>query len=902
MSKEDNSKERFSSLKDTMKGEDDEETEKVFSKDYIAARDNVFIGRDLENDAPVVHTIDMDDVKAAAFDPDKDGNNVQESIDDLTGEFPDGAVSSYHTSADFGNRDAIFDPNGFQVPTNATGYITGNPTRNITGSASLGPNVIVNPTSTTPAQANVLRNPIANQNWNILANHLRENKYPRDTYSFLALHRPFETREKTLFFVFGLVPFCFQMMFLILLVWSETSVLTGTIGETDNPESESNGFMGNLASFIPSNALPIMRCTQLVAIGAYVIFPDFSMKDVIRAVQLFPKSSTMNSDDVVGTLIFSSLLRGIQGSLAMIAALLLIATTDTVIDIILNFTAINFVSTIDDYAFELALSGDFGEALQNESERISKKHLPPCVTRREERKQFHQRVVVGLTSLLLFGLIIFVISVQNSSKHWVTEILRVQLQEETGLNEYSGCFAIDRDPTSVSFSRRSYNSFSNISIDSSFGYCRMDRQWILFNGSEALDPCDESRSEQVLARSSKTDTYDISSSFELTWYSASNTPLDMYFFGSEAEIEEHCNSQIGDGICDSFFNQLGYEYDGGDCCASTCTGSQCGRESDYIFDEAVSGIHFPTCSDRAKVPITIQLNNISSSRGPEFAIFEYVWEEPWESSTGEAEWRNATPIEPYFALDCDGKNMLTVYIEPTMINKSETVMVDDGANCILEVESTITSDGEIARDDPLWLVDYTVFHGDEDDNDREPVPILTQQSRQMDVVHFKRIPNSCLQTLGDHVDIASIYTDSDPSNEAIKWLVEVDAENSQCEDEFFLDRFALSTIIFALKGNDILNEEKAQCTWPSIICRDGQVTQINMQSSSLEGHIPTELELLEKLEVLKMRKFTLFRSSNHEWCHKISINCFLLFFFENLLIQHSIKSLLFQLSPTRCHI
>ncbi len=859
-------------MKDTRKGEDDKETEIVSSKDALTARDDITIGRDLENGAPVVHTIDMDDVKAAAFDPDKDGNNVQEPIGDLTDEFPAGAVSSYHTSAAFENRDAMFDPNDFPVPTNATGYATGNPTRNITESASLGANVIVNPTSTTVAQVNVIRNPTANQNWQKLANYLRENKYPRDSYSFLALHRPFETKEKTLFFVFGLLPFCFQMMFLILLVWSETNVLSGTIGETDNPESENYGFMGALASFIPSNALPIMRWTQLVAIGAYVIFPDFSMKDVIRAVQLFPKSSKIKSDDSVGTLMFSSLLRGIQGSLAMLAALLLIATTDSVIDIILNFTAINFISNIDDHAFELALSGDFGEALQKESERISKEDLPPCVTRREERKQVYQRVVVGLTSLLLFGLIIFVMSVQNSSNHWVTEILRVQLQEKTGLNEYSGCFVLDRDPTSVSFSRRSYNSFKNSSSDSSFGYCRMDRQWILFNGSEALDPCDESRSEQVLARSSKTDTYDISSSFELTWYSASNTPLDMYFFGSEAEIEEHCNSNIGDGICDSFFNELGYGYDGGDCCASTCTGSQCGRESDSIFDEAVSGIHFPTCRDPAMVNITIQLNNISSSRDPEFAKFENVWQEPWESSTGEAEWRNATPIEPYFALDCDGKNVLTVYIEPTMIKKSETVTVDDGANCTLEVRNATTSDVNIARDDPIWLVDYTLFHGDENDNDRQPVPILTQQSSQMDVVHFKRIPNSCLETLGHHIDIPSIYTDSDPSNEAIKWLVKVDTENSQCEDEFFLDRFALSTIIFALEGNHILNEKKEQCTWPSIICRDGQVTQINMQSSSLEGRIPTELELLEKLEVLKMCKFVSFRSSNHEGCHKISIH------------------------------
>ncbi len=751
----------------------------------------------------------------------------------------------------------MVDPDDFVIPTptiqaSSGGHSTGSPAAISANQAALfSSNVFANPAFKSKIKK---RTTGSIMNWKKITARLKESTYPEDCYSFIALHNPVESKEKAAFFLFGLGPFLFQLMFLSLLIWSETNDITGTIGDTDNPERENNdNFLGALASFIPSNASPIVRCTQVVSIAAYIIFPDASLKDVIKAVQLFPQPTKVQSSDPVASLRVSCAMRAIQGILAMLVTFILVATSDSVVDIILNFTAVNFISSLDDHAFELALSGDFGVTLQAEAERISTRKLPPCLSLTRARKFVYTRLVIGSTSIILIGLITFLISAQKSNDIWVTKMLRVQFQESTGLEEYNGCFRLDRDRRSISYSRRSYNSIENVQSKSSFGYCRSDRQWVLFRGNESnqiLNPCEASRSEFLLARSSKTDTFDISSSFESSWVSASNTPLAMYFFENETEIEEHCASGVDDGICDLFFNRLGYDYDGGDCCASTCTKAECGRTGfSDLFGSDVSGIHYPDCENPAMVPLTIRLNSISSSRDAEFTSFESEWDQPWGSDVSESEWRNATPVDPYFALDCENKNILTVYVEPSMVNNSETVKVEDAARCKLVVRSSTTTTRNVATNDPIWLINYTIFHGEHD-----AVPILTQHSHHVEVVNFTRIPTCYFDMLGDYVDVPSIYTASEPSNEAIEWLVEEYEDESQCRSEFFLDRYALSTIAFSLDGKDVLINHEDQCTWPSILCKEGIVTQVDMQSRSLEGHIPTELELLTGLQVFKMRR------------------------------------------------
>jgi flagellar biosynthesis protein FlhB len=113
--------------------------------------------------------------------------------------------------------------------------------------------------------------------------------------------------------------------------------------EIDNPSSHV------IARFIHSNSSMLVRATQFTAILSYIVFADSSLQDVVTSIETFPRFDKVDkkSDKNVACMVFSCLLRLIQGSLAIIAALMLVITASDVIEIILNFTAINYISTLD---------------------------------------------------------------------------------------------------------------------------------------------------------------------------------------------------------------------------------------------------------------------------------------------------------------------------------------------------------------------------------------------------------------------------------------------------------------------------------------------------------------------------------------------------------------------------
>jgi len=81
------------------------------------------------------------------------------------------------------------------------------------------------------------------------------------------------------------------------------------------------------------------------------------------------------------------------------------------------------------------------------------------------------------------------------------------------------------------------------------------------------------------------------------------------------------DAPLGDGICDDYFNTAEFNYDGGDCCASTCNGPLCGGsglsvafgvdlsdntfQSQFLEDSTLVG--FEDCKDPTMETFTIEL-------------------------------------------------------------------------------------------------------------------------------------------------------------------------------------------------------------------------------------------------------------------------------------------------------
>merc|ERR1719491_2215100 len=117
-------------------------------------------------------------------------------------------------------------------------------------------------------------------------------------------------------------------------------------------------------------------------------------------------------------------------------------------------------------------------------------------------------------------------------------------------------------------------------------------------------------------------------------------------------------------------------------------------------------------------PVTIQLNSFTDE--------------------GYSDWY-LPPQDPVLMLDCDGKNFLMVNTAGEMKNKTETVMVPDGKNCTITTPNN-TGDETGAFTAHVNFVAYTVYHGDEQRTEANPIVIFQGNSSEAETSSFQRVP------------------------------------------------------------------------------------------------------------------------------------------------------------------
>jgi len=593
-----------------------------------------------------------------------------------------------------------------------------------------------------------------------------------------------------------------------------------------------------------------------MALFSYCIFADESVSDIVVAVETFPTFKKAKPDDKVNCMVCSCVLRLVQGGLASCVVLLLIITTSDVIDIILNFTAVNFISGFDDVAFELAKRGKYGPKLEAEANRIEELPAPECIVRKYPHIRYRFTIIpIALILVTLLGL---VVHRQDSVDIWLTKRLRVQFKDASFFEGYSGCYKIIEHGNTFRIIEKHavYESFEKNPTSAKFGYCPRERKWYLYEG-DLLSPCDIPLENQ-LASSAKTYSFDISTVFEETWYSSSGTPLELYFFDNEDSLDDpQCGSFLGDGKCNDIFNIPAYEYDQGDCCAASCVGQDCGIETmKKVFNTTItSGSGYPSCEDPRMKPITIHIDNVYPPETTGLMPVGIVMEIP--------------PTPPLLMLDCDDKNILMVSIVESMSNQSETVMVRDGSKCEMVVTNVTSGNLEIL------FVNYTIYHGNANSVRNNPIVMLRGNSFENAATQFQRIRNCFFTELDAFIDNSKIYTGTDPSNKALNWLMEDSLGYSNCLNNGFLERYALATINYAapivdpsetssdVEASGLWITTERQCAWENVVCRDGRVSELQLGGSNgfrLSGTIATEISLLENLVALDISNNDLYGS------------------------------------------
>jgi len=190
-----------------------------------------------------------------------------------------------------------------------------------------------------------------------------------------------------------------------------------------------------------------------------------------------------------------------------------------------------------------------------------------------------------------------------------------------------------------------------------------------------------------------------------------------------------------------------------------------------------------------------------------------------------------------------------------MEDQTETIWVPDGARCKISVGNTTNFETEW-KSEPVWHVNYTVFHGKGRSNE-----IVSGESGKERTIAFHRIPDCYFDKLGDFVNLTSAYAANTSSTKSLQWLV-LDNEksgHSQCDDQFLLERAALAALNFAAPSQNTQHtidglwiNSQQQCGWENIVCTDsGFVKSLLVKELSLVGTISTAIGKLVELERLE---------------------------------------------------
>ncbi len=498
----------------------------------------------------------------------------------------------------------------------------------------------------------------------------KKTAYPEDTYSFIALgffqraaevNEEEETSDETkdeeiagkekedsgsennsrscLPFLLGFLVFIFQVSLLVLMLMSKAYKPESEVLEVDNPDSERGDKFVGPASFINANSSYLVRTTQMLSIIAFFLFGGESLSDVVQAVLNAP-AVCISCDEKYRKknlwLQLSCTLRLIQGILGCLTGLLLVVSSNEVIDIVLNFTAVHFISEFDNMAYDLAKNGFYGKGLFDATEIVEGMKLPKervvhrfnvfvekfksfvkgsknlfcsrsgtlregtprdtnsgsdAVSETESQKEEKETeagkgiaylLVVGTLAIISCVILSYLFWLGDMEQKWATQQFRVQFLDDS-LKEYSGCYFFDSkgDKQERQHDRRlqfqsNPNSITPIGEKqhtvngARVAYCRKEKKWILHTNVAQNDPCSVT-TEDRLATSEKTLSFDVATAFDGPWKTSKDKPTEMIFTGQyDLKKEDTCGLRTGDGQCDEQLNVFKYDFDGGDCCQTTC--------------------------------------------------------------------------------------------------------------------------------------------------------------------------------------------------------------------------------------------------------------------------------------------------------------------------------------------
>ncbi|CAB9508221.1 expressed unknown protein [Seminavis robusta] len=250
----------------------------------------------------------------------------------------------------------------------------------------------------------------------------------------------------------------------------------------------------------------------------------------------------------------------IAGLLLLVCIFILIMPVDNVLDIMLNFAALDFMADIDDVAFYIAKAGFVGRELQ----RAANKAAEFKVRKRTIAAQgWLQRFWKPLLFHMLIGALlagwVTIIGFRFSGKY-VCNTIMVNMGDDfvPSMGPFNGMY--DLQLVGGGLERRAqYVERRAVEIDSPrrgiFGYCDDIKAWTFRVGYKDDDDSSDDACQWV-ARSAETDTFDFLNTAASQWFVRDSTqrevvlePFSLFCFDCQEEDVENSDDCGRKGTC-----------------------------------------------------------------------------------------------------------------------------------------------------------------------------------------------------------------------------------------------------------------------------------------------------------------------------------------------------------------
>ncbi|CAB9513574.1 unknown protein [Seminavis robusta] len=363
-------------------------------------------------------------------------------------------------------------------------------------------------------------------------------------------HNPYSESTYSLFYLCSADSFAFWYAVFVYVIQITTILLT----LIDIIDWSGNGLD------MPPNVDLIVTIAQGVALFQALAFQSDFLEVVAKFKDGFhPEVLEKHPGATYATWLLSCIAQLFAGLLLLLTIYILTMQVDSVLGIMLNFAALHFMADIDNVAFDLAKAGFMGNSLQSAANDVV--NFQVCKPAGEQgllQRSWKAGIFLLILVVMVAGWITIVVFRTSGKYMCNTVIVNMGDNFVPSLGAFNGIYDLDFSTGSGLEWRAEYVERRSVVIDTPgrgvFGYCNDINAWTF--RVQPKDDQDDSGPCDWIARSSETDTYDITETGRIQWFVRDETnrevvlePFSLFCFDCSNEDAEGSDDCGGKGTC-----------------------------------------------------------------------------------------------------------------------------------------------------------------------------------------------------------------------------------------------------------------------------------------------------------------------------------------------------------------